>query len=81
VAPRAVCGLMTTLGGIGHTLPFLIGRFELAMTVAVLVVLAELSTISWVRHRYMDTPAFSAAVQVMLGGALVFLAGVLIGKS
>ena len=77
----AVCGLMTTLGGIGHTLPFLIGRFELAMTVAVLIVLAELSTISWVRHRYMDTPAFSAAVQVMLGGALVFLAGVLIGKS
>jgi erythrin-vacuolar iron transport family protein len=77
----AVCGLMTTLGGIGHTLPFLIGRFELAITVAVLVVLVELSTISWVRHRYMDTPAFSAAVQVMLGGALVFLAGVLIGKS
>ena len=77
----AVCGLMTTLGGIGHTLPFLIGRFELAMSVAVLVVLAELSTISWVRHRYMDTPAFSAGVQVMLGGALVFLAGVLIGKS
>jgi erythrin-vacuolar iron transport family protein len=77
----AVCGLMTTLGGIGHTLPFLIGRFELAMTVAVAVVLVELSSISWVRHRYMDTPAFSAAVQVLLGGALVFLAGVLIGKS
>jgi rubrerythrin len=77
----AVCGLMTTLGGIGHTLPFLIGRFELAISVAVMVVLAELSTISWVRHRYMDTPAFSAAVQVMLGGALVFLAGVLIGKA
>ena len=77
----AVCGVMTTLGGIGHTLPFLIGRFEIAITVAVLVVLAELSTISWVRHRYMDTPAFSAAIQVMLGGALVFLAGVLIGKS
>jgi rubrerythrin len=77
----AVCGLMTTLGGIGHTLPFLIGNFEVAITVAVLVVLVELSTISWVRHRYMDTPAFSAAVQVMLGGALVFLAGVLIGKS
>jgi erythrin-vacuolar iron transport family protein len=77
----AVCGLMTTLGGIGHTLPFLIGRFELAITVAVVVVLAELSTISWVRHRYMDTPAFSAGVQVLLGGALVFLAGVLIGKS
>ncbi|MEJ2010151.1 MAG: ferritin family protein [Acidobacteriota bacterium] len=77
----AVCGVMTTLGGIGHTLPFLIGRFDVAMTVAVFVVLLELSTISWVRHRYMDTPAFSAAVQVMLGGALVFLAGVLIGKS
>ena len=77
----AVCGVMTTLGGIGHTLPFLIGRFDLAMTIAVFVVLLELSTISWVRHRYMDTPAFSAAVQILLGGALVFLAGVLIGKS
>ncbi|HEX5411327.1 MAG TPA: ferritin family protein [Terriglobia bacterium] len=76
-----VCGLMTTLGGIGHTLPFLIGNFQLAITVAILVVLAELSTISWVRHRYMDTPAISAAVQVLLGGALVFAAGVLIGKS
>ncbi|HXH47817.1 MAG TPA: ferritin family protein [Terriglobia bacterium] len=77
----AVCGLMTTLGGIGHTLPFLIGQFQLALTVAIAVVLAELTTISWVRHRYMDTPAFSAGVQVLLGGALVFLAGVLIGKS
>lgn len=76
-----VCGLMTTLGGIGHTLPFLIGNFQLAITVAILVVLAELITISWVRHRYMDTPAISAAVQVLLGGALVFAAGVLIGKS
>lgn len=77
----SVCGLMTALGGIGHTLPFLIGNFQLAITVAILVVLAELSTISWVRHRYMDTPAISAAVQVLLGGALVFAAGVLIGKS
>lgn len=77
----AVCGLMTTLGGIGHTLPFLIGRFEIAITVAIIIVLLELSTISWVRHRYMDTPTLSAAVQVMVGGALVFLAGVLIGKS
>jgi rubrerythrin len=76
-----VCGLMTALGGIGHTLPFLIGNFQLAITVAILVVLAELITISWVRHRYMDTPAISAAVQVLLGGALVFAAGVLIGKS
>ena len=62
-------------------LPFLIGNFQVAIIVAIVVVLAELSTISWVRHRYMDTPAFSAAIQVMLGGALVFLAGVLIGKS
>ncbi len=77
----AVCVLMTTLGGIGHTLPFLIGRFEIATTIAVIVVLLELSTISWVRHRYMDTPALSAAVQVLLGGVLVFLAGILIGKS
>jgi rubrerythrin len=77
----AVCGLMTTLGGIGHTLPFLIGRFDIATTIAVIVVLLELSTISWVRHRYMDTPALSAAVQVLLGGVLVFLAGVFIGKS
>jgi len=76
-----VCGLMTTLGGIGHTLPFLIGNIQAAITVAILVVLVELSTITWVRHRYMDTPAFSAAVQILLGGALVFLAGVLIGKS
>jgi erythrin-vacuolar iron transport family protein len=77
----AVCGVMTALGGIGHTLPFLIGRFHVALTVAVCVVLLELSVISWVRHRYMDTPAFSAAVQVLLGGALVFLAGVFIGRS
>jgi len=77
----AVCGVMTALGGIGHTLPFLIPRFGIAMTIAVVVVLLELSAISWVRHRYMDTPAFSAAVQVLLGGALVFLAGVLIGNS
>ncbi len=77
----AVCGLMTTLGGIGHTLPFLIGNIQAAITVAILVVLVELSTITWVRHRYMDTPAFSAAVQILLGGALVFLAGVLIGRA
>ena len=77
----AVCGVMTALGGIGHTLPFLIPGFTIAMTVAVIVVLVELGTISWVRHRYMDTPPLSAAVQVMLGGILVFIAGVLIGSS
>jgi VIT1/CCC1 family predicted Fe2+/Mn2+ transporter len=77
----AVCGVMTALGGIGHTLPFLIIKFGLATSIAVAVVLFELSVISWVRHRYMDTPVFSATVQVMLGGLLVFLAGVLIGNS
>jgi len=77
----SVCGAMTALGGIGHTMPFLIPRFTVAMTVAVVIVICELGTIAWVRHRYMDTPAFSAAVQIMLGGILVFLTGILIGSS
>jgi len=76
-----VCGLMTTLGGIGHTLPFLIPSVKTAITVAVGVVLVELAVISWIRHRYMDSPWASALFQVMLGGALVFLAGILIGNS
>ena len=76
-----VCGLMTTVGGIGHTLPFLLPAFNLATTVAVVVVLAELATITWVRNRYMETPVFSAAVQVGLGGMLVFVTGVVIGNS
>jgi rubrerythrin len=76
-----VCGTMTALGGIGHTLPFLIPRFHAAMTIAFFVVLVELSVITWVRHRYMETPIISAAMQVALGGALVFGTGVLIGSS
>lgn len=76
-----ICGLMTALGGIGHTLPFLIRDFRVAMFAAVLVVVCELGLISWIRHRYMDTPAFAAAVQVGLGGILVFATGVLIGRS
>ena len=76
-----ICGLMTALGGIGHTLPFLISNFTIAMTISAIVVLIELSVISWVRQSYMDTPAFSAMVQVMLGGALVFIAGILIGSA
>jgi rubrerythrin len=76
-----VCGLMTALGGIGHTLPFLIANFNSAMTAAVGVVIAELATISWIRHRYMETPPLSAALQVGLGGALVFVTGILIGSS
>jgi VIT1/CCC1 family predicted Fe2+/Mn2+ transporter len=76
-----ICGLMTTLGGIGHTLPFLIPSFWTAMTIAFAVVVIELAVISWVRWKYMDTPPFSAAFQVMFGGALVFATGVLIGSS
>lgn len=75
-----ICGLMTTLGGIGHTLPFLIPHFTTAMIVAVVIVLIELGAITWVRHRYMDTPVFSAAMQVALGGAIVFATGVAIGS-
>jgi rubrerythrin len=76
-----VCGGMTALGGVGHTLPFLIHGFTLAMSIAVAVVLVELGIITWVRHHYMDTPPLSAAMQVGLGGALVFITGMLIGSS
>ncbi len=76
-----VCGLMTVAGGIGHTLPFLIPNFYTATIVAVCVVVAELMTISWVQWRYMDIPPLSAAAKVMVGGALVLAAGVLIGVS
>jgi rubrerythrin len=76
-----ICGAMTTLGGIGHTLPFLVKDFQFALWTAILVVLVELGVITWVRHRFMDTPVFSAATQVGLGGALVFITGILIGKS
>ena len=80
-ARGSVCGLMTTLGGIGHTLPYLIPNVKNATAMAVCVVLVELGVISWVRHRFMDTSLLSAVVQVAIGGALVFLAGVLIGLS
>ena len=76
-----ICGAMTAVGGVGHTLPFLIPSFQLALIIAVIVVLAELAVITWIRHRYMDTPTVSAAMQVALGGALVFATGVLIGSS
>jgi len=76
-----VCGLMTALGGIGHTLPFLIPSFQTALTAAIAVVIVELGIITWVRNRYMETPPLSAALQVGLGGALVFVTGILIGNS
>jgi len=77
----SVTGLMTTAGGIGHTLPFLIANFQAATLVAVIIVAAELGTISYVRHRYMDTPFLQAAFQVVVGGILVFLTGWLIGSA
>lgn len=76
-----VCGMMTSAGGLGHTLPFLISDFRLAMTAATAVVAVELGTISYIRHRFMDTPLISAALQVVVGGILVFLTGIWIGSS
>ena len=75
-----VCGIMTTFGGIGHTLPFLLPDFYLALWVAVAVVAIELGVIAWIRKRYMDTPLLQAIFQVVLGGILVFLTGILIGN-
>ncbi len=80
LARGIICGLMTTAGGIGHTLPFLIPTFWTAMAAAIAVVVVELATITWIRWRYMETPPFSAAVQVGFGGALVFATGLLIGS-
>jgi rubrerythrin len=76
-----ICGLMTTAGGIGHTLPFLISNFYLAMWIAVTIVAIELAVIAWIRHRYMDTPLLSATFQVVVGGVLVFIVGILIGSA
>ncbi len=76
-----VCGLMTALGGLGHTLPYLVPDVHTATAIAVAVVLVELGVIAWVRHRFMDSPLGSAVLQVVLGGLLVFLAGLLIGSS
>lgn len=77
----AVTGLMTAAGGIGHTLPFLIKNFHVAFIAAVVVVAFELGAIAWIRNKYMDTPLLSAAFQVVVGGVLVFIAGIAIGSS
>src|SRR5271166_5887512 len=77
----AVCGLMTFGGGIGHTLPYLIPSFYTATVVAVCVVVVELLIISWIQWRYMEAPPLTAAAKVMVGGALVLAAGILIGSS
>ena len=76
-----VCGMMTALGGLGHTMPYLIDNVRTATGIAICVVCVELGVISWVRHRFLDTPLSSAILQVGLGGFLVFLVGVIIGQS
>jgi erythrin-vacuolar iron transport family protein len=76
-----ITGVMTTAGGIGHTLPYLIPDFQLATSIAIVVVAIELAIISWIRQHFMETPLIRAALQVVLGGVLVFIAGMLIGKS
>ena len=75
------CGIMTAVGGLGHTLPFLIPDFNIAVSLAVAVVFVELWAISWVRYKYMDTPFLKAALQIAVGGFLVFLTGILIGSA
>ena len=80
-ARGGVCGLMTTLGGLGHSMPYLMSDVKRATWIAVAVVLVELGVIAWVRHKYMDSPWSSAVIQVVLGGLLVFGVGLLIGST
>jgi erythrin-vacuolar iron transport family protein len=80
-----ICGLMTALGGLGHTFPYLIPQdvpnsYRIATSIAIGIVMIELFAISWIRRRFMDTPWGSALIQVVLGGILVFLTGILIGS-
>jgi len=81
VTRGVVCGVMTALGGLGHALPYLIPNFWTATIIAMCVVVVELCTIAWIQNRFMSTPFWRAAVQVLFGGALVFAAGILIGKA
>ena len=74
-------GIMTAVGGLGHTLPYLIPHFQTATLLAIIVVVFELGVISWVRYKYMDTPFLKAAFQIAVGGFLVFLTGILIGNA
>jgi rubrerythrin len=76
-----VTGGMTAIGGLGHTLPYLIPHFQVATAVSFIVVAVELAAISYIRHHYMDTPLLRATFQVVVGGVLVFVAGILIGSS
>jgi rubrerythrin len=81
VVRGTVCGVMTAVGGLGHALPYLIPHFYAATSLACAVVAVELIVISWIRTRFMDTPFLQAAFQVVVGGVLVFLAGILIGSA
>jgi len=81
-----ICGVMTTIGGIGHTIPYLVpdslpNAFFIATAIATVIVLIELWAIAWIRAKYMDTPFLQAAFQVVAGGFLVFLAGIFIGSA
>jgi len=76
-----VCGMMTFIGAAGHVFPFLIPSFHIAMAIAVLVVSIELLAIAWIRHRYMDTALIKAVFHIVIGGVIVFFAGILIGGS
>ncbi|UWQ18177.1 iron exporter MbfA [Jannaschia sp. M317] len=73
-------GIMTTVGGLGHALPYLIPNFTLATSIAIAVVFVELWAIAWIQNRWMETPFWRATLQVVVGGALVLAAGVLIGS-
>lgn len=77
----AITGAMTALGGLGHTLPYLIGDFRTATAIAIVVVLIELWVIAWIRARYMDTRFLRAVFEVVVGGLIVFAAGILIGNA
>jgi len=81
VVRGVVCGVMTAIGGLGHTMPYLIPNFWTATAFAIAVVAVELVVIAYIRHRFMDTPFLAATFQVVVGGTLVFVAGILIGSS
>lgn len=76
-----ITGLMTAIGGLGHTIPYLIPNFQMATTIAIIVVMIELWAIAWIRSRYMDTKFLQAAFEVVVGGLIVFGAGILIGSA
>jgi erythrin-vacuolar iron transport family protein len=74
-------GIMTTVGGLGHALPYLIPHFWTATIIAIVIVFFELWAITWIQNRYMETPFWRAALQVVLGGSFVLAAGIIIGSA